>query len=290
MRTGRLPRRCKPYDEGLSGKFFEATSSDDPDNEHGVQNPRGTSFETHLPGVKEIIVTTPHTNVSVPQISDGVTNRLLAALSNEVYERLTPHLTTVALGFKEVLQQQGEPIHHVYFPGGGALSLIKQMQDGRVAEVATIGHEGLAGANVFFGETESTGEVIVQVPDGHGYRLSVDVRYYQAFVNQIMQTTVCNALHTAEERGCRWVLMTHDRVGRDEFRLTQEFAAAMLGVRRPTMTLVAGNLQRAGLIKYRHGYITIVDRIGLEAASCECYERVRATFRRLLPESMDPAE
>jgi CRP-like cAMP-binding protein len=103
-----------------------------------------------------------------------------------------------------------------------------------------------------------------------------------------MQTTVCNALHTAEERGCRWLLMTHDRVGKDEFRLTHEFAAAMLGVRRPTLTVIAGSLQKAGLIQYRRGYITIVDRIGLEAASCECYETVRAVFRRLLPEILDP--
>jgi CRP-like cAMP-binding protein len=178
------------------------------------------------------------------------------------------------------------------------------MQDGLVSEVATIGNEGLAGASVFFGETVSTGEMIVQVPDGHAYRLSVDafnaemarrerfhnlvVRYYQSFVNQIMQTTVCNALHTAEERGCRWLLMTHDRVRKDEFRLTHEFAAAMLGVRRPTMTLIAGSLQKAGLINYRRGYVTIVDRIGLEAAACECYEAVRTVFRRLLPEILDP--
>jgi CRP-like cAMP-binding protein len=256
------------------------------------------------PRVKEIIVKTLHTYTSVPRSSHEVPNKILAALSTDAYGRLLSHLTNVPLGFKQVLQKQGEPIHHVYFPGGGALSLIRHMQDGQVAEVATIGHEGLAGASVCFGETDSAGEVRVQVPDGDGRQLSVArfkaemarreqfydlvVRYHQALLNQVMQTCVCNALHTAAERWCRWLLMTHDRIGRDEFRLTHECAGAMLGVRRPTMTLIAGSLQRAGLIEYRRGYITIVDRIGLEAASCECYESVRTVFRRLLPEILDP--
>src|SRR5687767_13969856 len=136
------------------------------------------------------------------------------------------------------------------------------MNDGQVAEIATIGNEGMAGAHVFFGEPVSPGETIVQVADGDGYAMpagafddemqrrgafyNLIIRYYAALTNQFMQTTVCNSLHSAEERGSRWLLLTHDRVGKDEFQLTHEFMASMLGVRRPTVTLVAGSLQRAG--------------------------------------------
>jgi CRP-like cAMP-binding protein len=246
------------------------------------------------------MLTMGQTDMSITPHGEGLQNRLLAAVSGEEYERLVPHLGTVPLRFKQVLYKQGERIQQVYFPSGGALSLIKQMQDGQVAEVATIGNEGMVGTSAFFGETESAGEVIVQVPNGHGVVMSVEaftmemslrgrfynlvIRYYQAFVNQVMQTTVCNALHSAEERGCRWLLMTHDRVGKDEFPLTHEFTAAMLGVRRPTVTLIAGSLQRAGLIDYRRGHVRILNRQGLQDASCECYETVKASFRRLLPE------
>jgi CRP-like cAMP-binding protein len=174
------------------------------------------------------------------------------------------------------------------------------MNDGQVAEITTIGNEGVVGAHVFLGEAESIGDTIVQVPDGGMFTMPVDafnaemhrrgafynviMRYQAALTNQIMQTSVCNSLHSAEERACRWLLMTHDRVGRDEFQLTHEFMAAMLGVRRPTVTLIAGSLQRAGLISYRRGHITIVSREGLESASCECYESAKASYRRLMPE------
>src|SRR5215203_1328176 len=227
-------------------------------------------------------------------------NKLLAVLPTADYERLTPSLTLIPMRFKETLHKQGERIEQVLFPCGGALSLVKNMNDGQVAEITTIGNEGIVGAHVFLGEAESIGDTIVQVPDGGMFTIPVDafnaemhrrgafynviMRYQAALTNQIMQTSVCNSLHSAEERACRWLLMTHDRVGRDEFQLTHEFMAGMLGVRRPTVTLIAGSLQRAGLIAYRRGHITIVSREGLESASCECYEASKASYRRLMPE------
>jgi CRP-like cAMP-binding protein len=227
-------------------------------------------------------------------------NKLLASLPAEDFERLEPHLRIVPMKMRQRFHRQDEPIQDVYFPGGGACSLVKTLQDGQAAEVATIGGEGAIGASVFFGERIAECDVLVQVPGPAAYALSADIfnkemdrrgaffnrviRYNQALMSQIMQTTVCNGLHSAEQRCCRWLLMTHDRAGKDEFSLTHEFLAAMLGVRRPTVTLVAASLQEAGLIRYRRGSVTIVDRARLEAASCECYQTVQSTWRRLLPE------
>jgi CRP-like cAMP-binding protein len=227
-------------------------------------------------------------------------NRLLQSLPPDEYARIAPHLHAVTMIAKQVFHKQGQPILDVYFPGGGACSLIKVMLDGNVAEIATVGNEGMLGAGVFFGDDLSTGEAIVQVSDGEAHTMPVElfiiemarhgafydriVRYSQAFTTQIMQTTVCNGLHSAEQRCCRWLLMTHDRVKQAEFGLTHEFLAVMLGVRRPTVTLIAAKLQEAGLISYRRGHITIVDRPGLEKTACECYETVKGHFARLLPE------
>jgi CRP-like cAMP-binding protein len=227
-------------------------------------------------------------------------NRLLKSLPPDEYVRISMHLHAVSMIAKQVFHKQGEPIKDVYFPGGGACSLIKVMLDGTIAEIATVGNEGMLGAGVFFGDDLSTGEAIVQVSDGQAHTMPIDafvqemarhgnfysriVRYLQAFSTQVMQTTVCNGLHSAEQRCCRWLLMTHDRVRQPEFGLTHEFLAVMLGVRRPTVTLIAAKLQSAGLISYRRGHITIVDRPGLEKMSCECYETVKANFARLLPE------
>jgi CRP-like cAMP-binding protein len=174
------------------------------------------------------------------------------------------------------------------------------MRDGQIAEIATIGSEGVIGASVFFGDDQSFSETIVQVPHGDGFRMPVDafvtemsrrgafynriIRYSQALMSQVMQTTVCNGLHSVEQRCCRWLLMTCDRVGTDDLRLTHEFLSIMLGVRRPTVTLVMGDLQNAGLVENRRGMIHIVDRRRLEATACECYAALRANFARLLPE------
>ena len=226
-------------------------------------------------------------------------NKLLAALPAEDFARLAPLFVTVPSRPKHTLHKQGETLTHVYFPTGGTVSLVKNLSDGHAAEIATIGNEGMVGTHVFFGEVQSPGDVVVQVAYGDIYALPIDafnaemsrrgafynvaIRYCAALTNQIMQTSVCNSLHTAEQRACRWLLMTHERVGMDEFPLTHDLLAEMLGVRRPTVTLVVGGLQRAGLIGFRRGHVTILDRDGLEAASCECYATVNASFSRLLP-------
>jgi CRP-like cAMP-binding protein len=227
-------------------------------------------------------------------------NKLLAALPIEDFARLAPLFVAVPLRPKQTLHKQGQSVSHVYFPTGGTVSLIKTLSDGHAAEIATIGNEGAVGVYVFFGEMQSPGDAIVQVTHDEIYSLPVDVfsaemhrrgafynvmiRYCAALTNQIMQTSVCNSLHSAEQRTLRWLLTTHERVGMDEFPLTHDFLAEMLGVRRPTITLVLGSLQRAGLIGFRRGHVTILDRDGLEAAGCECYATVKASFSRLLPQ------
>ena len=227
-------------------------------------------------------------------------NKLLETLPAEDRARVFAHLTSVPLRFKHVIYKQDEAIRNVIFPGGGACSLTKVMQDGQVAEIATVGNEGVLGTSVFFGDDRSFSETIVQVAGDDGLKMPVAaflaemdrhgafynriIRYSQALTSQIMQTTVCNGLHSAERRCCRWLLMTYDRVGSNDLRVTHEFMAIMLGVRRPTVTLILGDLQKSGLIDHHRGTICIANRAALEAASCECYATVRDTFARLLPE------
>ncbi len=224
-------------------------------------------------------------------------NRLLAALPKGDHARLVPELEQVSLGVKDVLYEADAPITHVYFPLNGVMSLVIEMKDGRTVEVGTVGNEGMVGTPVFLGAEESPTRAFSQVP-GDALRMRVGAfkaevsnggplqdlvrRYTQAMVNQISQSVACNHLHSVEQRMCRWLLMTHDRVGGGEFPLTQEFLAQMLGVRRPSVSVVAGILQKAGLIQYHRGRMAILDRPGLEAASCECYEVVRKEFDRLL--------
>ncbi len=224
-------------------------------------------------------------------------NRLLSTLPRNEHRRLRPHLEKVYLPLKDILYEANGPIPHVFFPLHGVVSLVILM-DGDVAlEVGTIGNEGLVGTPVFLGSDSSPTRAISQVP-GEALRMETKVfqeemklggslyglvqRYTQAMINQISQSTVCNHRHSVQKRMCRWLLMSHDRVGVDEFPLTQEFLAQMLGVRRPTVTAVAGILQKAGLITYHRGKISILDRKGLEAASCECYEVVAKELDRLL--------
>ena len=216
-------------------------------------------------------------------------NLLLAALPAEDYERLVPILDVVPLKLKTVLHKPGDPIRHVYFPGeGGFCSVLTVMQDGEMVEVATIGREGLVGVSAVLDGGRIQSCSMVQAETATCYRMTVDAlrretnrrgalydlltRYLQALMGFVMQSTACNAVHSVEQRLARWLLLAHDRVGRDEFRLTQEFMAMMLGAARPTVTIVAGTLQKAGLIRYRYGRVTIVDREGLERASCECYQ------------------
>jgi CRP-like cAMP-binding protein len=223
-------------------------------------------------------------------------NRLLVALPRDEYHRLRPHLEKVSLPLRDVLYEANGSIAHVFFPVHGVVSLVIKDNDFTL-EVGIIGNEGLVGTPVFLGSDRSPTRAIAQIP-GEALRMEAKVfqkeikrggslhglvqRYTQMMINQISQSIVCNHRHSVKKRMCRWLLMSHDRVGADEFLLTHEFLAQMLGVRRPTVTAVAGTLQKAGLISYHRGRITVLDRKGLEAASCECYEVVAKELERLL--------
>jgi CRP-like cAMP-binding protein len=227
-------------------------------------------------------------------------NHLLAALPDDDFARLAPALGNTALKLKRFLNKPGEPIDQVYFPGGGFASVVTVLKDGGMVEVATIGREGMLGMSGALNREPSPSAAMVQAETDVCYTMSSEAfrkemdrrgpfydlltRYGQALVGFIMQSTACNAVHSVEQRLSRWLLLAHDRVGMDEFPLTQEFAAMMLGTSRPTVTVVAGTLQKAGLIKYHRGHVTVVDRETLEAASCECYQTatdlLRAVTRR----------
>jgi CRP-like cAMP-binding protein len=204
-------------------------------------------------------------------------------------------MSTVTTG--ETLQAHRVQIKDVYFPNGGVFSITNEMRNGQLVEVATVGREGMLGVGVFFGDRAGIGRTFQQVPNGSlpsmaaarfvkettgpgPFRDVVGV-YAQANLLQIMQSTACNALHNVTERCCRWLLQTRDRVDDDTFLLKQEFLAVMLGVHRPTVTVVLQTLQREGLIASRYGRIHILERKRLEAASCECYAVVRGHFARL---------
>ena len=225
-------------------------------------------------------------------------NHLLASLPHDDYQRVSSELTWRPLKVRQILHKHGEPLSEVYFPGRSVCSITNMMEDGGVVEVATVGREGLVGISAVFGAPVATGEAFVQVAGEPAAVMSVEAfrremdrrgafydrvtRYSQAFVNMLMQSVACNGLHSAEERCCRWLLMTHDRVGQDEFALTHEFLAIMLGVRRPTVTLVMADLARAGVVSHVRGHVRIADRQGLEATSCECYRNGRMAFDRLM--------
>jgi CRP-like cAMP-binding protein len=224
-------------------------------------------------------------------------NRLLAALPRKEYDRLHPHLEKVSLPLKDILYEPNGPIPHVYFPLDGVVSLVIIMDSGFSLEVGIIGNEGMVGTPVFLGCQSSLTRAISQVA-GDALRMETKVfqeemlrrgglyslvqRSTQAMINQISQSTVCNHRHSVKKRMCRWLLMSHDRVGTDEFPLTHEFLAQMLGVCRPTVTAVAGTLQKAGLINYHRGRITVIDRKGLETAACECFQVLTKELDRLL--------
>jgi len=226
-----------------------------------------------------------------------IENQLLSALPTEEYKRLLPNLELVSLNFKQIIYAPDEPLEYVYFPKSGIISLVNVTEDGRTVEAAMVGNEGMAGIPVFLGADKMPALAISQVV-GDALRMKVDVfkrevtpstslyklllRYTQALLNQISQSVACNCLHPVEGRCCRWLLMCHDRVKSDQFMLTQELISQMLGVRRASVSEVAATLQKAGLIRYSRGKITICDRQGLESASCECYQVVKEEFDRLL--------
>jgi CRP-like cAMP-binding protein len=224
-------------------------------------------------------------------------NRLLATLPHEDAERLQSQLTPVPLALGDVLYEPDRPMAYLYFPTTAVVSLIYTMVDGTTAEMGLVGNEGVVGIALFMGGDTTPNRAIVQVA-GEAFRLRAPtlraeflragavqlalLRYTQALITQISQTAVCNRLHAIEQRLCRWLLLTRDRVPSDAIQMTQEFIAHMLGVRREGVTLAARDLQEAGLIRYVRGHITILDRPGLEATACECYRVVKAEFTRLL--------
>ena len=213
---------------------------------------------------------------------------MLAALPAADLNRIVPLLDSVPLKLKEILHTPGDPIRHVYFPTGGFLSVLAGLEDGRMVEVATIGREGMVGVSATVEGASANAVSMVQAEGDPFYRMpapafraemdrggafhTLVTRYTHALLGFIMQSTACNAVHSIEQRLARWLLLAQDRVGTDQYPLTQEFVAMMLGATRPTVTVVAGTLQKAGLIKYQRGHVTIVDRQRLEDASCECYQ------------------
>src|SRR5262245_48723165 len=221
-------------------------------------------------------------------------NEILRRLPADVHERLSPNLKDLSLSFKKVLHEQDGAVDAAYFVENGVISLVTQLEDGMTVETATVGNEGVVGLPLFLQTDRATSRAICQV-EGAGKRLSADalrtelqrpgtpllglvLRYTSAVLAMTAQTAACNRMHPVEERLSRWLLMTMERVGTSEFPLTQEFLAQMLGVRRPTVNIAGAQLQKAGLIRYRRGKITVIDRVGLESASCECYARIRDEF------------
>jgi CRP-like cAMP-binding protein len=230
-------------------------------------------------------------------------NWLLAALPPAEYGRIAARLEPVPLPLRTVLIEPNEPITHVYFPTAGVISMVSPMPDG-VVEVGTVGREGMAGVPILLHAEATSTRAFVQVAGG-AQRIAADdlraavrespvlerllFRYVQALFGQVAQTAACNRLHTLEERCARWLLMTADRVDGPTLELTQQFLAEMLGTHRPAVTLAAGALQKAGLIQYSRGKVTVVDRAGLEAASCGCYAVIRDGYRQLLPQPPAPS-
>jgi len=224
-------------------------------------------------------------------------NHLLAALPAAEFERLSPNLELIALKLGEILYEPGAQMQHAYFPTDAIVSLHYVTESGASAETAGVGNEGVVGISLFMGGNSTPSSAVVQTA-GYAYRLpgrllkqefargglmqSLLLRYTQALLTQMIQTAACNRHHSVEQQLCRWLLLTLDRLPEREFVMTQELVASMLGVRREGITEAAGNLRRAGVISYRRGHISVLERAGLESGSCECYAVVKKEFDRLL--------
>jgi CRP-like cAMP-binding protein len=231
------------------------------------------------------------------ETTERPSNRLLALLPRAEYERLRPRLDAIRPRAQEVLYEQGGPMEYVYFPERGTISLLAVMADGEAVEVGTVGNEGMVDVSAALGGEVSPHRATCQIPGrllrlrAAEFRAAVPPdhplhelvrRYADAFLMQVAQSVACNRVHAVPQRLARWLCMTHDRVGSDEFPLTQEVIAQMLGVRRQTVSEVASEFQAARLIDYHLGRVTIENRAALERAACECYRTVRAHFERLL--------
>lgn len=227
-------------------------------------------------------------------------NRLLAAMPTAEFERLAPRLELVPMLLGEMLYEPGGQLQHAYFPISAVVSLHYVMESGASSETAGVGNEGVVGISLFMGGNTTPSSAVVQIA-GHAYRLErhflqkefdragiiqrLLLRYTQALITQVTQTAACNRHHSIEQRLCRWLLLTLDRVPSSVVIMTHELVASMLGVRREGITEAAGNLQRAGIIRYRRGHIAVLERSGLETHACECYAVVRKEMSRLLPEA-----
>jgi CRP-like cAMP-binding protein len=225
-------------------------------------------------------------------------NHLLAALSPEVQERIFPFLEPAPMPLGKVLFESGAPERHVYFPTDSIISLLYVMENGASAEISVVGNEGLVGIALFMGGESTTSRALVQSAgfayrllgkrfkdevSRHGDLLFLMLRYSQALITQMAQTAVCNRHHTIEQQLCRWLLLSLDRLPANQLIMTQELIANMLGVRREGVTDAAGRLQKEGVIEYRRGHITVLDRPKLEQLCCECYAVVKLETDRLLP-------
>ncbi|CAG2128983.1 hypothetical protein D3C87_1113940 [compost metagenome] len=232
-------------------------------------------------------------------MQDPKSNHLLAALPAADRERLAPYLMLVELPLGHVVYESGDQLRSVYFPTNAIISLLYVMEDGASAEIAIVGNEGVVGIAIFMGGETTPSRAIVQSA-GYAYGLSAAIlkqefvrggsfqhlllRYTQALITQMAQTAVCNRHHSIDQQLCRWLLLSIDRLPSNDLTMTQELIANMLGVRRSGVTEAALKLQAAGLIRYSHGHIAVLDRAGLEQRVCECYAVVKREFERLLPD------
>lgn len=238
-------------------------------------------------------------------LPDRDRNHLLAALPKADCERLSAHLERVPLALGQMLYEPGGQMRHAYFPITAIVSLHYVMESGASAEAAGVGNEGVVGISLFMGGGSTSSSAVVQIA-GHAWRLEASLlkqefdrggpmqqlllRYTQGLITQMSQTAACNRLHSLEQQLCRWLLLTADRMPSRELIVTQELVARMLGVRREGITEAAGKLQQAGIIRYRRGHIAVLDRVGLEARTCECYAVVRKELGRLSPDVPIPQD
>ena len=228
-------------------------------------------------------------------------NYLFHSIPTEEWERLAPLIEPVDLPLGKVLYEPGMKMSHVYFPSTAIVSLLYALENGSSAEIAIVGNEGIVGISIFMGGESTSSRAVVQSA-GKGYRIKSSVilaefnrsgpllhlllRYTQALITQMSQTAVCNRHHTLDQQFCRWLLLSLDRLTSNELIMTQELIANMLGVRREGVTEAALKVQKAGFIKYARGHITILDRVGLEQRTCECYQVVKDEYTRLLPDKV----
>ena len=233
----------------------------------------------------------------ISQSTASCSNLLLSMLPDADYQALLPHLELVETPLHLKLCERDQPIQYAYFPLIGGHSILATMQDGAQVEVGTVGFEGMSTVDLLLGSDVAIETNICQIP-GTALRMPAEVfrkmtaddtalrrvalRYLQAYLSMVSQNVACNRLHDIEHRLAKWLLMSHDRMRREDFSLTQEYLAAMLGVHRPSVSVAAGILQRAGIIDYKRGSIRVLDRQSLEDASCECYGIVQKHFDRTL--------